>query len=245
MELLAIIFGFLVAMAVVFGLDGFLLAIFLLAGGIAFFVYRNHPDFIDRNRPDRLDRKTGRNGRGSQDSPLNLDDRSISTIPVPPNATAVPALKAQESITPTTQSPESPGGSNEKAQTADTIKRGPGLKPIDSVPVVEVEQVEASSETEPKQQELSEREQQEILDKEVNRLVLAGCRVESRSESEVVLLKGERPNHLLHLILTILSFGLWAPVWAYLSWSRGVRRGALSIDKFGQIEMVANGRSPF
>jgi hypothetical protein len=27
-------------------------------------------------------------------------------------------------------------------------------------------------------------------------------------------------NHVLHLLLTVLTFGLWAPVWIVLVWQR-------------------------
>lgn len=27
-------------------------------------------------------------------------------------------------------------------------------------------------------------------------------------------------NHVLHLLLTVLTFGLWAPVWVVLVWQR-------------------------
>ncbi len=32
-----------------------------------------------------------------------------------------------------------------------------------------------------------------------------------------VMAQGPKPNHILHLILSIISFGLWLPVWLILS----------------------------
>ena len=34
-----------------------------------------------------------------------------------------------------------------------------------------------------------------------------GYRIESQTDFQVVLVKGKRPNHVLHLILTIVTFG--------------------------------------
>ena len=31
-------------------------------------------------------------------------------------------------------------------------------------------------------------------------------------------------NHVLHLLLTVLTFGLWAPVWAFIAWRNATQR---------------------
>jgi hypothetical protein len=36
--------------------------------------------------------------------------------------------------------------------------------------------------------------------------------------------KGRRPNHVLHLILTLVTFGLWAIVWLVLALAMGEKR---------------------
>lgn len=36
-----------------------------------------------------------------------------------------------------------------------------------------------------------------------------------------------RTNHVLHLLLTVLTFGLWAPVWAFIAWQNASRRAAM------------------
>lgn len=43
--------------------------------------------------------------------------------------------------------------------------------------------------------------------------VRKGWRVESQTASATRLVKGHRTNHILHLILTIITAGLWLPVW--------------------------------
>ena len=37
-----------------------------------------------------------------------------------------------------------------------------------------------------------------------------------------VLLHRQGPNHLLHLVLSIVTGGVWLIVWAALAWSAGV-----------------------
>lgn len=51
------------------------------------------------------------------------------------------------------------------------------------------------------------------LDRNVAEQVRKGWRVESQSEHQAVLVKGHRPNHILHLLLSIFTLGLWIPVW--------------------------------
>ena len=43
-----------------------------------------------------------------------------------------------------------------------------------------------------------------------------GHRIESRLETSAVVLRSQRVNHLLHLILSVLTGGLWLVVWIYL-----------------------------
>lgn len=39
-----------------------------------------------------------------------------------------------------------------------------------------------------------------------------------------VMVVKDRPNHLLHLILTLLTAGFWAPVWLLVSMSSRLNR---------------------
>jgi hypothetical protein len=52
---------------------------------------------------------------------------------------------------------------------------------------------------------------------QVRRMVNKGWRVESQTEEMAVMVKGKRPNHVLHLILTVLTAGLWGIVWIILA----------------------------
>ena len=63
-------------------------------------------------------------------------------------------------------------------------------------------------------------ERKESLARTVASQVAAGARVESQSDFQAVLIKGGRVNHVLHLIATIVTAGLWIfvgfrrPCWA-------------------------------
>jgi Na+-transporting NADH:ubiquinone oxidoreductase subunit NqrC len=64
--------------------------------------------------------------------------------------------------------------------------------------------------------------------------VRGGWRVESRSDYQAVFSKGKRPNHILHLLLTIFTLGLWGIVWIFLAITSHQKRQVVSVDEYGQ-----------
>ncbi|MFJ4837088.1 hypothetical protein [Streptomyces sp. NPDC088746] len=77
-----------------------------------------------------------------------------------------------------------------------------------------------------------------ILDWVVSRRVATGWRVESRSGSQAVLLRGQPVNHVLHAFLTVFSCCLWGVVWAVLAVTNKVERVVLTVDAHGQVVTV-------
>ena len=67
------------------------------------------------------------------------------------------------------------------------------------------------------------------LDQQIAQYVKWGWRVESRTDHQAVIVKGHRPNHILHLILTIITLGMWAIVWILLSIFGGEKRKTLAV----------------
>lgn len=61
------------------------------------------------------------------------------------------------------------------------------------------------------------------------------CRIESQTDFQAVVVTGKRPNHLLHLILTLLTVGLWVFVWIGVAIFGGEKRRVVSVDDFGQV----------
>ena len=93
----------------------------------------------------------------------------------------------------------------------------------------ETEQVE--SEAKPLRKSSDERK--EALARIVTAQVAHGARVESQSDYQAVLVRGHRLNNTLHLILTIVTFGLWGFVWLALALIGGEKREVASVDEWG------------
>lgn len=65
--------------------------------------------------------------------------------------------------------------------------------------------------------------------------VAGGRRVESHSDFQAVVVEGKPVNHVLHLILTLVTCGLWGFVWLVLALMGGEKRYVLSIDAYGNV----------
>lgn len=81
----------------------------------------------------------------------------------------------------------------------------------------------------------SDAERKTALAEAVAHELVDGCRVEPVSDYEVVVVKGSRPNHGLHLILTVVTLGLWALVWIPASIFQREHRASISVDRFGAV----------
>ncbi|MFE7466093.1 hypothetical protein ACFU6R_18585 [Streptomyces sp. NPDC057499] len=77
-----------------------------------------------------------------------------------------------------------------------------------------------------------------ILDWAVNQRIAAGWRVESRSGTQVVMVRGTPLNHVLHALLMVLTCFLWGVVWLVLALTNKVERVALTVDAQGHVISV-------
>ena len=68
------------------------------------------------------------------------------------------------------------------------------------------------------------------LDAEIERRLADGWRVESDYGNTVTLVRGQRVNHVLHLLLTVVTAGSWLLVWLVLSAFGGERRTSFTYD---------------
>jgi hypothetical protein len=68
--------------------------------------------------------------------------------------------------------------------------------------------------------------------------VRRGWRVETQTEGQVVIVSGNRPNHILHLILTILTLGLWLIPWIIITIAGGEKRQTLTITPDGRSQLT-------
>lgn len=69
----------------------------------------------------------------------------------------------------------------------------------------------------------------------IQREVAAGQRVESQTDLNAILVSGKPINHILHLILTLVTCGVWAIVWIVLAFVGGERRIVLNVDDYGNV----------
>lgn len=89
---------------------------------------------------------------------------------------------------------------------------------------------------------LSSDERQERLEGTVSGYISSGYRVESQTPHQAIVVKGRRPNHLLHLILSVLTLGLWMLfVWLPLVVFGGEKRRVITVDPAGNVR-TAKGR---
>lgn len=73
---------------------------------------------------------------------------------------------------------------------------------------------------------------EQLLDEKMRVWVGQGWRIESRLPGQVVMVTGRPVNHLLHLVLTICTAGLWGLVWLTRT---GEQRQLFEISHSGKI----------
>lgn len=93
---------------------------------------------------------------------------------------------------------------------------------------------------EPAKNTLSASQRHAVLLEIVGKRVANGWRIESQSEFEVAIVKGHRINHVLHLILSIITLGIWLIVWAALGAMGGERRQVLMVDEAGTVHVYGS-----
>lgn len=71
------------------------------------------------------------------------------------------------------------------------------------------------------------------LDAEIASWISQGYRIESQVGAITVMVAGKRPNHILHLLLSVITLGLWIPVWICVAAFGGEKRVMISEDADG------------
>lgn len=72
------------------------------------------------------------------------------------------------------------------------------------------------------------------LDSAVSRASMSGGRLVSRGQTEAVFEFGQKPNHVLHAIVSFLSCGLWLFVWLFIAMVSSVVRRTIVVDEYGR-----------
>jgi hypothetical protein len=110
------------------------------------------------------------------------------------------------------------------------MNQHPGNEP----PIASTEVIYERIESVPATKSLDERKA--LLAQRLAQEVTTGARIESQTESMVVLIRGHRVNHILHFLLGFPTLGIWwITVWPALAIWGGEKRSLLTIDDYGNI----------
>lgn len=80
-------------------------------------------------------------------------------------------------------------------------------------------------------------DRRETLAAVVQRQSEMGWKVISQTETQAQLVKGKPTNHLLHLILSVITIGFWIPVWICVAIFTGEKRRFVNVDAHGRVSI--------
>jgi hypothetical protein len=66
-----------------------------------------------------------------------------------------------------------------------------------------------------------------------------GWRVEVQTATSATVVSGSKPNHVLHLILTLVTCGAWGFVWMGVALLQKEKRLTLTVDEWGRVQSTA------
>jgi hypothetical protein len=75
----------------------------------------------------------------------------------------------------------------------------------------------------------------ETLDRALQDWAAKGWRIETRSDHQAMVARGKEISHLLHLVLTLITLGVWVIVWLLVAAFGGVKRRLLTVDEYGYV----------
>ena len=81
----------------------------------------------------------------------------------------------------------------------------------------------------------SPEQRKELLEAFTIKQVSQGWRLNAQTENTVVLEYGKKPNHILHFLLCVPTFGFWLIVWIILAASMNIKRRTWFINEYGVI----------
>jgi len=64
-------------------------------------------------------------------------------------------------------------------------------------------------------------------------------RVETQSDFSAIVVVGKPPNHVLHLLLSVFTVGVWLIVWLIVAASGGEKRFMIAVDEWGNTTISA------
>lgn len=79
----------------------------------------------------------------------------------------------------------------------------------------------------------TEEQRKGMLDSALNLYGAKGFRIENRSDYQATVSKGKETRHVLHIVLAVVTGGLWLVVYIPLWLVTGIRRRLVSVDEYG------------
>ena len=74
-----------------------------------------------------------------------------------------------------------------------------------------------------------------VLDGAVATMVAAGGRLETRSERQAIVMFGKPMNHTVHMVLAVITLGVWLPFWFIATATHKYTRAILTLDDDNEI----------
>lgn len=85
-------------------------------------------------------------------------------------------------------------------------------------------------------EKMTKDEREAILSRFVHDVVASEAwRIESQISTSATLVKGKQTSHLLHFILSCLTFGFWILAWLFCVYRNRRQVLLISVDEYGQI----------
>ena len=83
----------------------------------------------------------------------------------------------------------------------------------------------------------STEERKASLARAVANEVRSGWHVQSQTDYQAILVKGKRTSHGLHIFLSIITVGLWLPVWGVVWYMNRDQHLVIDIDQYGHVNV--------
>ena len=80
-------------------------------------------------------------------------------------------------------------------------------------------------------------ERKQLLARALQTQIAQGARIESQSDFQAVVVKGKHVNHILHLIITLVTFFMWGIVWLIIAVTGGEKRSIIAVDEYGNVSV--------
>lgn len=86
---------------------------------------------------------------------------------------------------------------------------------------------------------IGDEQRQQLLNMAVNTEVASGAVILSMTQTSAVIVKAAKVNHVLHLLISVLTCFVWALIWILVAISERPKCIRLEVDEFGVVHRSA------